>query len=269
MPSSPRPDPAQGVFETLLVVEGEPIELDAHMARLTASLKALFGAALPSGARDLVRERAEGLALGRLRLTVAPGEAALTPIAPGGADLTSAVVTAAVDPALVFPSRGADLVELPLDGGLGSHKWADRSPLRGVAEGTVPLLLDRGDEVLEVGRANVFVSRGGVLMTPAADGRILPGIARSAAIEVAGAAGHEVLERRIYRDDLFDADEVFLTGSVRGVEPARSLAGAALPAAGALSRLVAAGLRQRWMGQSRAAGAPEPAGAPPRGRPAR
>lgn len=259
MPSSPRPDPAQGVFETLLVVEGEPIELDAHMARLTASLKALFGAALPSGARDLVRERAEGLALGRLRLTVAPG----------GGDLTSAVVTAAVDPALVFPSRGADLVELPLEGGLGSHKWADRSPLRGVAEGTVPLLLDRGDEVLEVGRANVFVSRGGGLMTPAADGRILPGIARSAAIEVAGAAGHEVLERRLYRDDLLDADEVFLTGSVRGVEPARSLAGAALPAAGALSRLVAAGLRRRWMGQSGAAGAPEPAGAPPRGRPAR
>jgi branched-subunit amino acid aminotransferase/4-amino-4-deoxychorismate lyase len=42
VPDRRRPDPQQGVFETLLVLNGRPIELDAHLARLEASLKALF-----------------------------------------------------------------------------------------------------------------------------------------------------------------------------------------------------------------------------------
>jgi para-aminobenzoate synthetase / 4-amino-4-deoxychorismate lyase len=256
-----RPDPAHGVFETLLVVAGRPIELDAHMARLGASLETLFGPGLPAGARDLVLERSAGIDLGRLRLTVAPLDGGL------GHD----VVAREIDPALFFPApqHGAELRGLPFAGGLGSHKWADRSPLQGAAPGPVPLLLDRGDEVLEAGWANVFAARDGALVTPRTDGRILPGIARAGAIEVARAAGIEVRELRLGRDELLAADEVFLTGSVRGVAPAGSLDGAALPEAGELSRLVGDALRRRWTSAPVAAAPPEHAAAPPPGPPAR
>jgi para-aminobenzoate synthetase/4-amino-4-deoxychorismate lyase len=248
----PAPDRAEGLFETLLVFEGEPVELDAHLERLAASLAALFGAAPPPGIGAAMRERARGIGLGRMRVTAGPDGSAAAP------------VTEAVDPAGFFPAweRGAALRSLRGDGGLGAHKWADRRRLRETPGGPVSLVLDRGSEVLEAGRANVFVAHEGVLKTPAADGRILPGIARAGAIAAARAAGIPVVEGSLARDELLAAGEVFLTGSVRGVEPARSLDGEPLPPAGELSRLVGAGLRRRWLGGPGASAAPAPAGAP-------
>lgn len=258
----PTPDRAHGLFETLLVIAGEPVALDAHLDRLACSLKTLFAATLPAGLAAEAAERARGLRLGRLRIAVA-GTA-------GGAGAQATLATEEIDPADFFPAwkRGAKLRSTPYAGGLGCHKWADRRSLGGAA-GAVPLLLDRDDEVLEAGRANVFAARHGVLVTPVADGRILPGIARAGAIAAALAAGIEVIEGRLTRDELLTADEVFLTGSVRGVEPARSLDGAALPVAGELSRRVAGGLRRRWLAAPVAAGAPAPAAAPPLGQLAR
>jgi para-aminobenzoate synthetase / 4-amino-4-deoxychorismate lyase len=241
-----RPNPALGVFETLLVVAGQPIDLDTHMGRLGASLGAL-GAALPDGTGDLVRERAAALPLGRVRLTVAPV----------GGNLACDVVTAAIGPEILFPirERGAELFSLSFAGGLGCHKWVDRSMLPGATGAGVPLLLDHG-EVLEADRANVFVARGGLLATPPADGRILPGIARAATIEVAREEGIDVLERRLDRQDLLDAEEVFLTGSVRGTEPVRSLDGVSLGASGELSQRVGGALRRRWQSDLGAAASP-------------
>ena len=53
-----RPDPALGVFETLLVVDGEPQRLEAHLARLARSLGELYGRALPGDLGTRVRARA-------------------------------------------------------------------------------------------------------------------------------------------------------------------------------------------------------------------
>ena len=41
--SSAPPDPALGVFETLLVRDGTAQALDAHLARLAASVADLYG----------------------------------------------------------------------------------------------------------------------------------------------------------------------------------------------------------------------------------
>ena len=133
----------------------------------------------------------------------------------------------------------------------------------------MPLLFDDGEELLEAGRANVFAVFGETLATPLADGRILPGIARAGAIASAREQGIEVSERRLLRGDLFAADEVFLTGSVRGVEPARSLDGEPLATGTELSRRVGAGLRRRWGLAPAAAAAPAPATALPPGPPGR
>jgi para-aminobenzoate synthetase component I len=256
--TTPTPlDPALGLFETLLVVAGKPIELDAHLRRLEASLEALFGLALPAEARDLVADRAAGIDLGRLRLTAAPASGAVSYDA----------VAREVDPQISFPDweHGPELLTQPLAGGLGFHKWADRSRLRETEEGAVPLLLDRDDEVLEAGWANVFAAFDGKLVTPSADGRILAGITRGAAIEIARGAGIEVSERRLRREQLLEADEVFLTGSIRGVATARALDGAALPRAGEVSRLVGDALRRRWIPAAVAADAAERAASPPPG----
>jgi para-aminobenzoate synthetase/4-amino-4-deoxychorismate lyase len=255
-------DVGQGLFETLLVAGGEPVELDAHLARIAASCEQLLGAPLPAGAREFVRERAAGTELGRLRLTVTAD--------PRGPRLVATV--AAVDPTMVFPSPetgAAALRTLRLSGGLGAHKWVDRTALGEIREPEVALLLDADGTVLEASRANVFAVHGGTVLTPPTDGRILPGTARRALLEVAAEEGVESREQRLTLDDLRGADEVFLTGSVRGVQHARSLDGEPLAAAGELSRRLASGLKRRWRLGGDAAAAPAPATSPPPGPPAR
>src|SRR5215213_5381937 len=232
------PDPAQGVFETTLVVDGKAVEVDAHLARLEASLAELYGVALPADARSLIEEGAAGLALGRLRLTVVPGE-------------EPSVRTAAVDAALVFPSQASDIALVTVSGWNGAHKWADRTLLAGFEAElapAVPVLVDGDRSVLEGSRSNVFAVLDGAVVTPPADGRILPGIARARAIEVARVAGIEVVERELGVDELAGADEVFMTGGVRGVEPVGSCAGVGDWDSGEFTARVSAGLQHAWLG---------------------
>lgn len=237
METLPTPDPSHGLFETLLVREGAPVELDAHLDRLADSLAVLFGTAPPVELAHEVRERARGIELGRLRITVGaePGAAA-------------AITVESVNPDDVFPdlTHGAHLRAVRCDGGLGAHKWADRDGLSAFSGPELPLLFDHGVEVLEASRANIFVARDWALFTPPADGRVLPGIARAGVIAVAAEAGIEVEEKPLARIDLIGADEVFLTGSVRGVEPALSLDEEPLPGSGEVAARVAERLRRRW-----------------------
>jgi para-aminobenzoate synthetase / 4-amino-4-deoxychorismate lyase len=241
------PDRASGVFETLLVLDGAPVELDAHLTRLRASVRALFGAELPGQIVRRAFEASTALALGRLRLTVAP--------VAGGAPNALVVDVAActVDSEQLFApwERAVALDPLTIVGGLGAHKWVDRRRLTTAATGAadrLPLVLDDGEEVLEVSRANVFAVEGGVLLTPAADGRILPGVARARAIEAARDLGLELREEPFDLRRLLAAGEAFVTGSVRGVEPVRAVGAAALAAPGEEARAVAAELRRRWIG---------------------
>lgn len=239
-----RPDPSRGVFETLLVAGGRPIELEAHMARLASSISELFGAKVPAAARGLVEEEADGVELGRLRLDVAPG---------ADGRLAPSVRVAEVERALVFPSweRAVTLAALVVPGGIGGHKWSDRRLLdqaqseRGSA---LPLVVDADGTVLEVSRGNVFLVRDGSLLTPAADGRLLPGVARRRISEVAAAAGIPVHQREISGDDLAEADEVFATGSVRGVEPVRAYEEIRVWGEGAVTPVISSGLRRLWLG---------------------
>jgi para-aminobenzoate synthetase / 4-amino-4-deoxychorismate lyase len=227
----------------MLVLGGRPVELEAHLERLRDSLASLFAADLPGGASEAILARARPLELGKLRFTVVPK---------GNRTLTSTISTTPLERPQVFPARrdSIALSSLVLDGGLGAHKWADRTLLEqaeaGTAAGTVPLLVDRDGFVLEASRGSVFSLRGGRLLTPPEDGRILPGIARRRVIEVAAARGIETREEAIALADL-RLGEVFLAGSVRGVEPVRSVDGSGVGPAGELSAELAAGLKRRWL----------------------
>jgi branched-subunit amino acid aminotransferase/4-amino-4-deoxychorismate lyase len=67
-------------------------------------------------------------------------------------------------------------------------------------------------------------------------------------LEIADSAGIAAREDSLDRDDLLASDEVFLTGSVRGIEPAVSLDGVALAGGGEIAARLAAGLRLAWTG---------------------
>jgi para-aminobenzoate synthetase / 4-amino-4-deoxychorismate lyase len=241
---SPRPDPGKGIFETLLVVDGRPVELDAHLDRLTASIEDLYGAAAATDPREEIVERARGLDLGRLRATLAPG---------ADGRLTTEIVTAEVDPDVVFPGpeRAVSVHTVLLEGGLGPHKWVDRALIEEtearLPPDAVAVLVDHGGAVLEALRANVFAVHGETLATPPADGRILPGIARRRVNEAAEAAGLQPRETELTVGDLMAADEVFLAGSVRGVEPVRAIDGVELTLRNEAGARIAAELKRAWM----------------------
>jgi len=231
-----QPDRSRGVFETLLVVDGEPAELAAHLRRLARSLEQVYSQALPPQLEDKMRQATVDVSLGRLRCTLAPVEDGLQlDLLAGGVELEA-----------VFPERGVHLRSRPIAGGLGAHKWVDRKGINRPAPGEAGALIVDGGEVLEAGWANVFAVRGGTLFTPPLDGRLLPGTTRAAVIELAAAQGIDSCEQPLRPDDLLTAEETFLTGSIRGIEPALSLDGAELPGCGQLSRRLGDALRQRW-----------------------
>ena len=254
-----KPDRNQGIFETLLVVAGEPVELEAHLSRLARSLEVLYSQELPTRAEDELRHAAEGIPLGRLRIAAVPAEDGLR------VDL----LAEGVESEAVFPERGVRLRTHPIGGGLGAHKWVHRTGIDRPAAGeSGALIVDEG-EVLEAGWANIFAFRGGTLFTPPLDGRLLPGTTRAALLEMAAAGGVEAHARSLASNELHAADEVFLTGSIRGIEAALELDGEPLAGCGPLSNRLAAVLRQRW-GLASELDAPQSAAAAPiLGQPAR
>lgn len=236
MTSRPKPDPAQGIFETMLVARSAPVAPAAHLARLEASLEAVYGTSLPAQVHEVVAQHAKDLELGRLRLTVIPDG----PSAP-----RLEVDAGELDGWPHFPAQAVSLRPHQVSGGLGCHKWADRAALPTAPAGEAPLLVD-GDEALEAAWANVFAVRNGAVFTPPLDGRILPGVTRATVIELVREAGIEVVENAVTLDALRKADEVFLTNSIRGIEWVGSIDGAPLAEERPHTSRFAAALRSRW-----------------------
>jgi para-aminobenzoate synthetase/4-amino-4-deoxychorismate lyase len=240
-PSPATPDPSRGLFETVLVADGKPVRLAAHLERLAGSTEEVFGQSLPGGLEEAIAVAARPLALGRIRMDLLPD----------GNALRFEIVAEPIDPETFFPAKanGADLRTIHHPDWAGAHKWADRDWLESVEAElgeTVPLILD-GDEVLEAGRANVFVVEDGTLATPPADGRILPGTARAATLALAADLGVPAAERRLQLADLQSADDLFLTSSLRGIRPVRSLDGVPLGPTDPVVERLATALRRRWL----------------------
>lgn len=237
MPSRPQPDPSRGIFETMLVVHGVPVAPGAHLSRLEDSLRAVYETELPEGTEQIVAERADGLELGRVRLTFAPP--------------ALEIEAGEVETSLHFPQCPVELRTHPLPGGLGCHKWADRSALPPSTATEAALIVD-GADVLEADRANVFAVRTGALFTPPLDGRILPGVTRSTVIDLAREEGIEVIEGAISLDRLVEADEVFLTNSIRGIEAVDAIDGTPLAGERPLTARLVEALRDSWKNKAAA-----------------
>ncbi len=211
----PRPDPGAGVFTTLAVRDGAAQEAPAHLARLGASARELYGVALPGDLAERVEHAAAAHdGPGRMRIEVIPGTSEPT-LTVTGPDPTRPPVA---------------LASVTQPGGIGAHKWIDRRLLDALAEQVapaLPLLVDLDGWVLESWGANVFARLpDGALVTPPLDGRILPGVTRARLLDRDPGAR----EQRLTLEQLRASRELYVTGSLGGVEPVVALDGAQVAA---------------------------------------
>lgn len=79
------------------------------------------------------------------------------------------------------------------------------------------IFLDGSGHVCELSAANIFLVRGGTLITPDPSCDILDGINRRSVLTLAAEEGIPVVERRVDLTELYIADEVFVTGTSAGV----------------------------------------------------
>lgn len=85
------------------------------------------------------------------------------------------------------------------------------------------LMLDTEGRVCEGSGENIFVVKDGVVTTPPLGQALLAGITRATVIDLLAARGMTVHEASIARDQLYCADEVFLTGTAAEVTPVREI----------------------------------------------
>ena len=85
------------------------------------------------------------------------------------------------------------------------------------------IMLSRDGYVADGPGENIFVVRGGRLLTPPLSMSILPGITRDTIMQIAEGLGYRVEETLLIRTDLYLADEVFMVGTAAEVTPVRAV----------------------------------------------
>lgn len=103
---------------------------------------------------------------------------------------------------------------------LSSQLISTEAKRLGFAEG---IALSTDGTVSEGAGENLFLVRGGQIVTPPATSSILTGITRHTVIQLAGRLGLTVEEQSIPRESLYLADELFFTGTAAEITPIRSV----------------------------------------------
>jgi len=224
-----------GVFETVKVAGGVPFALSRHLARLGRSAAGL-GLAEP----DLEQIRAGVLAvieasgqpeLARMRIAVTGG------IAPLGSERGGSPLTAIVALGEMHaPAPWVDVTTVPWPrnehgalSGLKTTSYGENVRALAYAtshDGSEAIFANTAGNLCEGTGTNVFVVSDGRLLTPPLSAGCLAGVTRALVIEWSGAA-----EQDLPLAALAEADEAFLSGTTRDVQPIRSVDGQVLAAA--------------------------------------
>jgi branched-chain amino acid aminotransferase len=224
-----------GVFETIKVASGVPFAMTRHLQRLRRSA---LGLGLPEPDIEQIRDGAlaviaasGGPPLARLRVTVTGGKSPLG--SERGDSPVTAIVAMAEQPA---PAPAVDVVTVPWPrnergalSGLKTTSYGENvRALAYAAErgGSEAIFANTVGELCEGTGTNVFVVIGGRLLTPPLSSGCLAGVTRALVIEWA-----EALEEELPLSALASAEEAFLSGTTRDVQPIRRVDGVPLPAA--------------------------------------
>jgi branched-chain amino acid aminotransferase len=236
-----------GLFEVLRTWSGVPVELDAHLARLSAAASTIALRVSPHlGGWVLAAIAAAAAAANadvRVRVVVTRGAGALRERL---ADLPGGRGIVIVEPLPAAPPRETSLalVDFPI-GALRSIKalaYLDHllaRELAAAAGADDAIRTDAAGDVAECATANLFIATAGAVATPLTDGGALPGIVRARVLAACARLGIPAAARRITVAELRAADEVFVTSSVRGVVSVTRLDGEPRAAGPLATRLAA------------------------------
>jgi branched-chain amino acid aminotransferase len=224
-----------GVFETIKAVRGQAFALTRHLDRLAASAA---GLGLPEPDLDAIRQGTLDVLAGapqwdlaRIRITYTSGEGPL------GSDRGTSGSTAivAVAEQRPFPATGdVSVVPWPRNergalSGLKTTSYGDNAKALAYAHergGAEAIFGNLAGDLCEGTGSNVFVVRGGRLITPPLSSGCLAGITRALVLEWVGGE-----ETDVPLEEFASAEEAFLTSTTRDVQPIRAVDGTVLPAA--------------------------------------
>jgi branched-chain amino acid aminotransferase len=230
----------EGVYETLRTYNGQPFLFDRHMRRLRKSA-GMLALDVPLGdaemdARFRDTMRAAGLGDGpareayiRILLTRGIGELTYDPKATPTPSIV-VIVKPHVDPPAEVFERGVTVSLVPImrnhpgsvspmiksNNLLNNALAMQEAYRRGGFEG---VMRNYRGELAECTQSNLFVVKRGEALTPPVDAGLLPGITREFLFEVGRDVGVPVREAVLHDEDLFGADESFLTSTTREVVP--------------------------------------------------
>lgn len=234
-----------GVFEGIRVYNGRVFKLKSHLERLVASAHAIH-LTLHYTVREIeqaVRETvaANGLKDAYIRLVVTRGAGPLG-LNPFTCPKPATIVI--VDRITLYPEdmyvEGMPVIvakrpRVPvecLDPAVKSLNYLNNilAKVEAIEAGChEAVMLNTDGEVCECTGDNIFLVRGSRIVTPPVSAGLLNGITRLFVMnEVAPACGIDVAERTLRLDDLFTADEIFLTGTAAEVIGVRSVNGTAI-----------------------------------------
>jgi branched-chain amino acid aminotransferase len=230
----------EGVYETLRTYNGQPFLFDRHMRRLRKSAGMLALTVPLSDAevdgRFSETMRAAGLgdspereAYIRILLTRGIGELtydlaacpipSIVVIVKPNVHPPREVFERGVKVALVSVVRNHPGTVNPLikSNNLLNNALAMQEAARqGAYEG---VMRNYKGELAECTQSNFFIVKNGAALTPPIEAGLLPGITREFLFEVGAEAGIPVREAVLRDQDLFDADEAFLTSTTREAVP--------------------------------------------------
>jgi branched-chain amino acid aminotransferase len=231
-----------GLFETMRAVGGRLPLLPLHLGRLRSSADVLrlsihwTDAFLAEAIHAVLA--ANHLTDAAVRLTVSRGVPSHRGLLPDPQPTPTLVIDA--EPFAGYPAdlyeRGAFLVtsriprneRSPLSTVKSTSRLEQLLARLGAAEAGADeaLVPNTAGRVAGASAANVFVVVGRRLVTPSLEEGALPGVVRRVILEELGrAAGLEALETAVAREELHQADEVFLTSALLGILPVSSLDG--------------------------------------------
>ena len=224
-----------GVFEGIRAYNGRVFKLSEHVDRLFYSAKAIL-LKIPMSPRAIcaaVREACKRNKIrdGYIRLVVTRGAGTLG-LAPNRCSKPQVIIIA--DKIQLYPEtfykKGLEIVTVPttrnhtnaVNPAIKSLNYLNNilAKIEAINAGCVEaIMLNSQGFVAECTGDNVFMLKGGQLLTPPLAAGALYGITRGVAIELAKSLGVEVTEPNLTRYDLYNADEVFITGTAAEVVP--------------------------------------------------
>jgi branched-chain amino acid aminotransferase len=224
-----------GVFEGIRSYGGKVFRLAEHLDRLWNSAKAIW-LEIPLTKRAMAEAIEDTLAVnsindGYIRVVVTRGVGTLGLDPNKCSDPQVIIIT---DYISLYPDelyqKGLDLITVStqrnhpaaLSPRIKSLNYLNNilAKIEGLQAGCIEaLMLNHKGEVSECTGDNIFLVRGGRILTPSNEAGILEGITRQAVIDLAREDGREVLEVPLTKHDVYIADECFLTGTAAEVVP--------------------------------------------------